>query len=265
VTVVTAGPLYGLVTPRERIVNVNNLGTAIVTGASSGIGAATARHLTKAGFRVVLGARRMDRLTELAAATDGVALPLDVTDPASVAEFVEAAGPCRVLVNNAGGAMGLAPVASADEDHWRWMWETNVMGTLRMTKALLPALTDSGDGHVVTITSVAAYEVYDNGAGYTSAKHAQSALHRTLRGELLGRPVRFTEVLPGLVETEFSLVRFEGDAERADGVYSGLTPLTADDVAEVVTFAVTRPSHVNLDQIVMKPRAQASASRVHRE
>jgi NADP-dependent 3-hydroxy acid dehydrogenase YdfG len=265
VTVVTAGPLYGLVTPRERIVNVNNLGTAIVTGASSGIGAATARHLAKAGFRVVLGARRMDRLTELAAATDGVALPLDVTDPASVAEFVEAAGPCRVLVNNAGGAMGLAPVASADEDHWRWMWETNVMGTLRMTKALLPALTDSGDGHVVTITSVAAYEVYDNGAGYTSAKHAQSALHRTLRGEFLGRPVRFTEVLPGLVETEFSLVRFEGDAERADGVYSGLTPLTADDVAEVVTFAVTRPSHVNLDQIVMKPRAQASASRVHRE
>jgi NADP-dependent 3-hydroxy acid dehydrogenase YdfG len=265
VTVVTGGPLCGLVTPGERIVNVNNLGTAIVTGASSGIGAATARHLAKAGFRVVLGARRMDRLTELAAAIDGVALPLDVTEPASVAEFAEAAGPCRVLVNNAGGAMGLAPVASADEDHWRWMWETNVMGTLRMTKALLPALTDSGDGHVVTITSVAAYEVYDNGAGYTSAKHAQSALHRTLRGELLGRPVRFTEVLPGLVETEFSLVRFEGDTERADGVYSGLTPLTADDVAEVVAFAVTRPSHVNLDQIVMKPRAQASASRVHRE
>lgn len=244
---------------------MNNLGTAIVTGASSGIGAATARHLAKAGFRVVLGARRMDRLTELAAAIDGVALPLDVTEPASVAEFAEAAGPCRVLVNNAGGAMGLAPVASADEDHWRWMWETNVMGTLRMTKALLPALTDSGDGHVVTITSVAAYEVYDNGAGYTSAKHAQSALHRTLRGELLGKPVRFTEVLPGLVETEFSLVRFEGDSSRAAGVYDGLTPLTADDVAEVVTFAVTRPSHVNLDQIVMKPRAQASASRVHRE
>jgi NADP-dependent 3-hydroxy acid dehydrogenase YdfG len=244
---------------------VNNLGTAIVTGASSGIGAATARHLAKAGFRVVLGARRMDRLTELAAAIDGVALPLDVTDPASVTAFVEAAGPCRVLVNNAGGAMGLAPVASADEDHWRWMWETNVMGTLRVTKALLPALVASGDGHVVTITSVAAAEVYDNGAGYTSAKHAQSALHRTLRGELLGEPVRFTEVLPGLVETEFSLVRFEGDAARADGVYSGLTPLTADDVADVVTFAVTRPSHVNLDQIVMKPRAQASASRVHRE
>jgi NADP-dependent 3-hydroxy acid dehydrogenase YdfG len=243
---------------------VNNLGTAIVTGASSGIGAATARHLAKAGFRVVLGARRMSRLTELASAIDGVALPLDVTDPSSVASFVAEAGPCRVLVNNAGGALGLAPVAEADEDHWRWMWETNVLGTLRLTKALLPSLISSGDGHVVTITSIAAYEVYDNGAGYTSAKHAQSALHRTLRGELLGEPVRFTEVLPGMVETEFSLVRFEGDTTRADGVYAGLTPLTADDVAEVVTFAVTRPSHVNLDQIVMKPRAQASATRAYR-
>ncbi|TDV46949.1 SDR family NAD(P)-dependent oxidoreductase [Actinophytocola oryzae] len=244
---------------------MNNLGTAIVTGASSGIGAATARQLAKAGFRVVLGARRLDRLNSVAAETGGVALPLDVTDPSSVAEFVEAAGPCRVLVNNAGGAMGLAKVADADEDHWRWMWETNVLGTLRLTRALLPALVASGDGHVVTITSVAAYEVYDNGAGYTSAKHAQSALHRTLRGELLGDPVRFTEVLPGLVETEFSLVRFEGDEERAAGVYSGITPLTADDVADVVTFAVTRPPHVNLDQIVMKPRAQASATRVHRD
>ncbi len=244
---------------------MNNLGTAIVTGASSGIGAATARHLAKAGFRVVLGARRMDRLNSLADSIDGVALPLDVTDPSSVARFVAAAGECRVLVNNAGGAKGLAPIVDADEDHWRWMWETNVIGTLRLTKALLPSLVESGDGHVVTITSIAAYEVYDNGAGYTSAKHAQSALHRTLRGELLGEPVRFTEVLPGLVETEFSVVRFEGDASRAAGVYAGYTPLTADDVAEVVTFAVTRPSHVNLDQIVMKPRAQASASRLHRE
>ena len=243
---------------------MDNLGTAIVTGASSGIGAAIARHLAAAGFRVVLGARRQDRLKEVAAETGGVALPLDVTDPSSVAAFVAEAGPCRVLVNNAGGARGMAPVAEADEEHWRWMWETNVLGTLRVTKALLPALIESGDGHVVTITSVAATEVYDNGAGYTSAKHAQSALHRTLRGELLGEPVRFTEVLPGLVETEFSLVRFDGDAERAAGVYSGLAPLTADDVADVVAFAVTRPSHVNLDQIVMKPRAQASATRTYR-
>ncbi len=243
---------------------MNNLGTAIVTGASSGIGAATARQLASAGFRVVLGARRLDRLSALAKEIDGVALPLDVTDPSSVAEFVASAGPCHVLVNNAGGARGLAPVAAADEEHWRWMWETNVLGTLRLTKAFLPALINSGDGHVVTITSVAATEVYDNGAGYTSAKHAQSALHRTLRGELLGEPVRFTEVLPGLVETEFSLVRFEGDASRASSVYDGLTPLTADDVADVVVFAVTRPAHVNLDQIVMKPRAQASATRTFR-
>lgn len=244
---------------------MNNLGTAIVTGASSGIGAATAKHLSDAGFRVILGARRQDRLADVAAAVGGVALPLDVTDPSSVAEFVAAAGECRVLVNNAGGARGLARVTDADEDDWRWMWETNVLGTLRMTRALLPSLVASGDGHVVTITSIAATEVYDNGAGYTSAKHAQSAMHRTLRGELLGSPVRFTEVLPGMVETEFSLVRFGGDAERASSVYEGITPLSADDVAEVVAFAVTRPSHVNLDQIVMKPRAQASASRAFRE
>jgi NADP-dependent 3-hydroxy acid dehydrogenase YdfG len=144
------------------------------------------------------------------------------------------------------------------------MFEANVMGTLRVTKALLPALLASGDGHIITVTSIAAVEIYDNGAGYTGAKHAQSVLHRTLRGELLGQPVRLTEVLPGMVETEFSLVRFEGDEERAAGVYQGLTPLTADDVADVIAFAATRPSNVNLDQIVLKPRAQASATRAHR-
>jgi NADP-dependent 3-hydroxy acid dehydrogenase YdfG len=145
------------------------------------------------------------------------------------------------------------------------MFETNVIGTLRVTQALLPALLASGDGHIITVTSIAALETYDNGAGYTGAKHAQAMLHRTLRGELLGQPVRLTEILPGMVETEFSLVRFDGDAARADGVYRGLTPLTADDVADVIAFAATRPSHVNLDQIVLKPRAQASASRAHRE
>jgi NADP-dependent 3-hydroxy acid dehydrogenase YdfG len=243
---------------------VNNLGTVIVTGASSGIGAATARQLASVGFRVVLGARRLDRLLALAKEIDGVALSLDVTDPSSVAAFVADAGEARVLVNNAGGARGLATIEEADEEQWRWMWETNVLGTLRMTKALLPTLVASGNGHVVTITSVAATEVYDNGGGYTSAKHAQSALHRTLRGELLGKPVRFTEVLPGMVETEFSLVRFDGDNDRASTVYDGMTPLTADDVADVVTFAVTRPAHVNLDQIVMKPLDQASATRTHR-
>ena len=156
-------------------------------------------------------------------------------------------------------------MADADEDDWRWMFETNVIGTLRVTQALLPALIASGDGHIVTVTSVAALEPYDNGAGYTGAKHAQAMLHRTLRGELLGQPIRLTEILPGLVETEFSLVRFDGDAERADDVYRGITPLTAEDVADVIAFAATRPAHVNLDQIVIKARAQASATRVHRE
>lgn len=241
------------------------MNTAVVTGASSGIGAATARHLTAAGFNVVLGARRLDRLAALATDLGGTALPLDVTDPASVDAFCAQIPECHVLVNNAGGARGLEPVASADEAHWRWMWETNVLGTVRMTRALLPKLIASGNGHVVTVTSVAAAEIYDNGAGYTSAKHAQSALHRTLRGEHLGQPVRFTEILPGMVETEFSVTRFDGDTDRAAHVYDGLTPLTADDVADVITFAVTRPPNVNLDQIVLKPRAQYSASRAHRE
>jgi NADP-dependent 3-hydroxy acid dehydrogenase YdfG len=239
--------------------------TAVVTGASSGIGAATARALARAGFDVVLGARRVDRCAEIAREIDGTAVRLDVTDPDSVSAFVAAVPECRLLVNNAGGAKGLEPVAEADEDDWRWMFEVNVIGTLRVTKGLLPALLASGDGHIVTVTSIAALEPYDNGAGYTGAKHAQAMLHRTLRGELLGKPVRLTEICPGMVETEFSLVRFGGDEEKADDVYKGLTPLTPEDVADVITFAATRPSHVNLDQIVLKPRAQASASRAYRE
>jgi NADP-dependent 3-hydroxy acid dehydrogenase YdfG len=238
--------------------------TAVVTGASSGIGAATARALAKSGFRVVLGARRLDRLEPVAAEIDGVALPLDVTDADSVAAFVAEVPECRLLVNNAGGAKGLEPVAEADEEDWRWMYETNVIGTLRMTKALLPALIASGDGHIVTVTSVAALEAYDNGAGYTGAKHAQAMLHRTLRGELLGKPVRLTEIAPGMVETEFSVVRFEGDQDKADKVYEGLTPLSAEDVADVIAFAATRPSHVNIDLVVVKPRAQATAMRAYR-
>lgn len=235
--------------------------TAVVTGASSGIGAATARALARDGYHVVVGARRIDRIDALADEIGGRAMYLDVTDPASVERFVGTLDRVDVLVNNAGGAKGLAPIAEADLDDWRWMWETNVIGTLRLTKALLPALISSGDGLIVTITSIAALEVYDNGAGYTSAKHAQGVLHRTLRGELLGQPVRLTEICPGMVETEFSLVRFDGDADRADQVYAGLTPLTADDVAEVIAFTASRPAHVNLDQIVLKPRDQADARR----
>ncbi|MGH3625496.1 MAG: SDR family oxidoreductase [Sciscionella sp.] len=238
--------------------------TAVVTGASSGIGAATACALAGDGFHVVLGARRQDRLRQLAAEIDGTAVPLDVTDTDSVTRFAGAVGAARVLVNNAGGAWGLERVVDADEEHFRWMWEVNVLGTLRVTKALLPTLVDSGDGHVVTVTSTAALEAYDNGSGYTSAKHAQSALHRTLRGEHLGDPIRFTEIVPGMVRTDFSAKRFDGDTERAARVYAGLTPLTPDDVAEVIAFAVGRPSHVNLDQIVLRPRDQHSQYRANR-
>ncbi|WP_018177144.1 SDR family NAD(P)-dependent oxidoreductase [Jongsikchunia kroppenstedtii] len=234
---------------------------AVVTGASSGIGAATARVLAAQGFHVVVGARRLDRLTALADEIGGTALSLDVTEDASVAAFTDAVPRCDILINNAGGAKGLAPVADADLEHWRWMWETNVLGTLRVTKALLPKLIASGDGLIVTVTSIAALETYDNGAGYTSAKHAQAALHRTLRPELLGKPVRLTEICPGMVETEFSLVRFDGDQDRSDAVYSGLTPMIADDIAEVIGFVASRPPHVNIDLIEIKPRDQASARR----
>ena len=242
--------------------------TAVVTGASSGIGAACARTLAAQGFHVILGARRVDRIEAIAREIGGTAHQLDVTDDASVDAFVEAAtatGPVHMLVNNAGGAKGLAPVLQADLDDWRWMWETNVLGTLRMTKSLLPALIGSGDGLIVTVTSVAALGPYDNGAGYTSAKHAQALLHRTLRGELLGKPVRLTEICPGMVETEFSLVRFDGDAQKAADVYAGVTPLIAEDIAEIVGFVASRPAHVNLDQIIVKPRDQAEAGRVNRQ
>ena len=236
----------------------------MVTGASTGIGEATARTLTAQGFHVVAVARRADRVNALATEIGGTAVVADVTDDAAVDALATGLHRVDVLVNNAGGAKGLEPVAEADLEHWRWMWETNVLGTLRVTRALLPKLIDSGDGLVVTVTSIAAMEIYDGGSGYTAAKHAQGALHRTLRGELLGKPVRLTEIAPGAVETEFSLVRFDGDQQRADSVYSGITPLTATDVAEVIGFVASRPSHVNLDQIVIRPRDQASAGRFNR-
>ncbi|MCX4098806.1 SDR family oxidoreductase [Nocardia sp. alder85J] len=238
--------------------------TAVVTGASSGIGEATARQLAAQGCHVVVGARRLDRLQRLADEIGGTALPLDVTDDASVRAFTDAVDQVDILVNNAGGAHGLAPVAEADLDDWRWMWETNVLGTLRVTKALLPKLIASGDGLIVTVTSIAALTTYENGGGYTSAKHAQGVLHRTLRDELLGQPVRLTEIAPGAVETEFSLVRFEGDADRAAKVYQGIDPLVAQDIAEIIGFVADRPAHVNLDQIIVKPRDQGAAGRFAR-
>lgn len=240
---------------------------AVVTGASAGIGAATARALAQTGFQVFLGARRIDRLREVAESIgeSATALPLDVTDEGSVASFVNQLPPVlHLLVNNAGGALGLDRIESASDDTWRAMWEVNVLGTLRMTRALLPALEASGDGHVVNLGSIAGFETYAGGAGYTGAKHAVRAFTRTLRLELLGRPVRVTEIAPGLAETEFSLVRFAGDAERARSVYRGLEPLTAEDVADCVVWAATRPSHVNIDEIVVRPRDQATATLVHR-
>ena len=237
---------------------------AVVTGASSGIGAATARTLAALGFHVVAVARRADRIRQLADEIGGSAVVADVTDGASVQALADQLPRVDVLVNNAGGARGLEPVAEADLENWRWMWETNVIGTLQVTRALLPKLIACGDGLIVTVTSTAALEVYDGGAGYTAAKHAQGALHRTLRGELLGKPVRLTEIAPGAVQTEFSLVRFGGDEQRAEKVYAGITPMVAEDVADVIGFVASRPPHVNIDQIIVRPRDQASASRFNR-
>ncbi|MGY4654136.1 SDR family oxidoreductase [Mycobacterium sp. URHB0021] len=238
---------------------------AVVTGASAGIGEATARTLAAQGFHVVCVARREAPIKQLATDIGGTAIVADVTSDEAVAALAGALDRVDVLVNNAGGARGLEPVLEADLDNWRWMWEANVLGTLRVTRALLPKLIDSGDGLIVTVTSIAAMEIYDNGSGYTSAKHAQGALHRTLRGELLGKPVRLTEIAPGMVKTDFSLRRFEGDQERAEKVYAGVTPLVAEDVAEVIGFVASRPSHVDLDTIVIRPRDQASASRYNRK
>jgi NADP-dependent 3-hydroxy acid dehydrogenase YdfG len=238
--------------------------TAVVTGASSGIGAATARALAGAGYRVVLGARRLQRLEELAAELGGEAIALDVADPDSVAAFAARVPACEVLVNNAGGALGLEPLGEADEELWRAMYESNVLGTMRMTRALLPRLVESGNGHVVAVTSIAAFETYRGGAGYSAAKHAQRAAVRTLRLELLGEPVSVTEIAPGMVETEFSLVRFGGDEQAAAKVYAGMEPLRAEEVAECIRWAVAQPAHVNIDEIVIRPRDQATATEVHR-
>lgn len=240
---------------------------AVVTGASSGIGAATARMLAAQGFRVFCAARRTDRVEELAREIGGVAVTCDVTDAASVRALAEAVGGvCHVLVNNAGGAYGLDPVATADEDDWRIMWEVNVLGTLHVTKALLPALEAAGDGIIVNVGSIAGRTAYEGGAGYTAAKHALAVMTETLRLELYDRPVRVTEIAPGMVRTEgFSLVRFGGDQERADKVYDGVAePLVAEDVADAIVWMATRPAHVNVDLLVIKPRAQAAPHKVHR-
>ncbi|RXW32944.1 SDR family oxidoreductase [Propioniciclava flava] len=240
--------------------------TAVVTGASSGIGAATARALAADGYRVICAARRLDRIQALAAQIDGVALACDITKPDDVAALADAVGDhLTLLVNNAGGALGQEPLAEADLDAWEQMYETNVLGTARVTKALLPAL-EAGEGTVVFITSTAAESAYEGGGGYNAAKAGERMLAGALRLELSGHPVRVCEISPGMVHTpEFSLTRFGGDQARADAVYDGVPdPLTAEDVAEVVAWVASRPPHVNVDRLVVRPRAQASNFKVYR-
>lgn len=238
---------------------------AVVTGASSGIGAASARALAAAGFSVVLGARRLDRVREVAAdcGPGARAVELDVTDADSVAAFASGIDRCDVLVNNAGGAKGLTPVADADEEQWRWMYDANVLGVMRVTKTLLPALKAAASGHIINIGSVAGVETYEGGGGYTAVKHALRAVTDTLRLELLGTGIRVTEVAPGLVETEFSLVRL-GSQDKADAVYAGMTPLTAVDVADTIAYIATRPPHVNLAYVRLTPTDQATSKAVYR-
>ena len=238
---------------------------AVVTGASSGFGAAIAQHLAAVGYELVLGARRMDKLQAVAEPLGARAIALDVTDAESVKAFCEQIPNAQVLINNAGGAVGTEPVAEAIDEKWQTMYDTNVLGTMRMTRELLPKLEASGSGHIINIGSVAGLEVYPGGAGYIAAKHAVRALTQTLRMELVGKPIRITEIDPGLAETEFSLVRFGGDAEKAKKPYVGMTPLSAEDIADTVLWVVSRPAHVNIDQIVIKPLAQATATLVHRK
>jgi NADP-dependent 3-hydroxy acid dehydrogenase YdfG len=247
--------------------------TAVVTGASSGIGAATARLLAAEGFRVVCAARRADRLESLVAELtalggSAVAVACDVTLDEDVARLTEAAGDhVHVLVNNAGGALGLEPVAQGDVALWQQMYDTNVLGTLRVTKALLPALVAAdGEGVVVNLGSVAGFTAYEGGGGYTVAKHGVHVMTETLRLELVDQPVRITLVAPGMVQTdEFSLTRFGGDRERADAVYAGVPgPLVAEDVADAIVWMATRPAHVNVDLLVIKPRAQAAPHKIQR-
>jgi NADP-dependent 3-hydroxy acid dehydrogenase YdfG len=243
-------------------------GIAVVTGASSGIGAATAASLAQAGYRVVGGARRVDRVRK-AVGERGLALELDVTDRAAVDAFVAEVERrfhrIDVLVNNAGGALGLTPVDHSVDEEWIRMWETNVLGLMYMTRASLPLLRRARRGHIVNLGSIAGFETYKGGAGYTAVKHAVRAISRTLRLELNGEPIRVTEVAPGLVETEFSTVRFHGDRKAAKAVYAGLKALTAQDVADIIVFAVTRPAHVDIDEIVVRPVAQATAVQVARK
>jgi len=237
---------------------------AVITGASSGIGAACALRLARDSWDLTIGARRLDRLQSVASQSGAKAVPLDVTDTASVDGFCSAVPRCSLLVLCAGGALGLDAVANADERDWQEMWEVNVIGSLRMVQRLLPELIDSGDGQIVFMGSIAGHQPYPGGGGYNAAKFAVHALRDVLRLELVGQPVRVTEIAPGMVKTDFSEVRFRGDRSRADAVYAGVEALTAEDIADCVAWVCSRPSHVNIDQLVIQPRDQADARTVHR-
>ena len=241
---------------------------AVVTGASSGIGAATAVALGRRGYQIVAGARRLTRVRRVVGDL-GMALPLDVTDLESIDSFVskvsEAFGRIDVLVNNAGLALGLTPIAQARDEDWIEMWQVNVLGLMRVTRACMPLLRKAKHGHVVNMGSIAGFETYKGGAGYTASKHAVRAMSRTLRLELNGEPIRVTEIAPGMVETEFSTVRFRGDRKAAKAVYQGVKPLVAEDIADCIVFAVTRPAHVDIDEIVIRPVAQAASWLVARK
>ncbi|OYN99717.1 SDR family NAD(P)-dependent oxidoreductase [Enemella evansiae] len=239
--------------------------TAVVTGASSGIGAATARTLAELGFKVICAARRTEKVAALAEEIGGIAVTCDVTSDESVAELAKTVGDrVDLLVNNAGGALGLEPVAEADLAAWQAMYDSNVLGSARVTKALLPAVEAAG-GQIVFITSVAADGGYEGGAGYCGVKAAERSIVQSMRLECFDKPVRIAEVVPGMVKTDFSLVRFGGDAEKADKVYAGVVePLVAEDIAECIGFIAERPGHVNIDRLVVRPRSQPAQHKVHR-
>jgi len=241
---------------------------AVVTGASSGIGAATVVALGRLGYRIAAGARRLERLRRVVGSS-GLALPLDVTKLDSIDAFVgevkKKFGRIDVLVNNAGLARGLTPIAEGSDDDWIEMWEVNVLGLLRMTRASLPLIRKARHGHIVNLGSIAGFEVYKGGAGYTATKHAVHAISRTLRLELNGEPIRVTEIMPGMVKTEFSVVRFHGDRDAAEAVYRGVKPLVAADIADTIAYAVTRPPHVDVDELVIRPVAQAASFLVARK
>ena len=239
---------------------------AVVTGASSGIGAASARYLAREGFEVICAARRLDRIEALAKEIDGRAVRCDVTSADDVAALAAAVGDrLAVLVNNAGGAFGFEPVAEADLDAWRQMFEVNVIGVAAVTKSLLPALI-AGRGTIIVMGSTAGQVAYEGGGGYVAAKHGAKAVVDTLRLELFDQPVRVCEIAPGMVRSEgFALTRFDGDQAKAEAVYAGVAePLTADDIADIVAWIATRPSHVNIDRLTVRPRAQAAQHKVHR-